>query len=154
MKKGRYAVILLVILLDQVVKLLIRGAFEPNESVDLIGSLLSLTYVKNTGAAFSMFSGARVILVILPLIVMGVGVWYMEKHPKSHWTLFLALSLAIGGGISNLFDRLVFGFVTDMFDLHFWPVFNVADIAICIGCGLLVIYILRFYDRDKAADNQ
>ena len=147
MKKKYYALMILVIIADQVVKALIRGAMEPYESRDFIGSLLSLTYVQNTGAAFSLFAGMKWLLVVLPMIVMVYGLWYMIKHDGEHWTLYLALALAIGGGISNLIDRVVLGFVTDMFDLHFWPVFNVADIAICVGCGFLIIYILCFYNK-------
>lgn len=136
---------ILIIACDQIVKALIRGAFDPGMGVDVFGSIMSLTYVQNTGAAFSMLRGMKWLLVLLPIVLCGFGIWYMTKHDKEHWTMYLALSLAIGGGISNLIDRVVFGFVTDMFDFHFWPVFNVADIAICIGCGILIIYILRFY---------
>ena len=144
MKKRYIALMLLIILLDQAVKALIRGAMEPYESMDVIGNILSITYVQNTGAAFSMFRGMKWLLVILPVAALGFGLWYMLKHDKEHWTMYLAISLMISGGFSNLVDRVALGFVTDMFDVHFWPVFNVADIAICVGCGILVIYILRF----------
>ena len=152
MKKAKYAVILLIILLDQAVKAAVRSSFDPGESKDLIGSIFSLTYVRNTGAAFSMFSGMKWLLVAVPIAAIVFGIWYMEKHRDQHWTLYLSLALAIGGGISNLIDRIAFGYVTDMFDFHFWPVFNVADIAICVGCGLLVIYVLKYYGEGKAAD--
>ena len=154
MKKKYFALMILVIVVDQVVKALIRGAMEPYESVDFIGSLLSLTYVQNTGAAFSLFRGMKWLLVVLPILALGFGLWYMVKHDKEHWTLYLALSLAIGGGVSNLIDRVALGFVTDMFDLHFWPVFNVADIAICVGCGVLIIYILCFYNKGSAENEK
>ena len=155
MKKGKYLIILLLILLDQLVKAAVRSSFEPWESRDILGSFFSLTYVQNTGAAFNIFSGMSTMLVILPLLVMAFGIWYMEKHKREHWTLYLALALTIGGGISNLIDRAIMGFVTDMFDFHFWPVFNVADIAICVGCGVLVIYILRYYGKDiKETENK
>ncbi len=152
MRKAKYGIILLVIIFDQAVKAAVRNSFEPWESRDVLGDIFGLTYVQNTGAAFNMFSGMRALLLIVPLIAMGFGIWYMEKHRKEHWSLYLSLALAIGGGISNLIDRAVLGFVTDMFDFHFWPVFNVADIAICIGCGLLVIYILRFYGKTGTDD--
>ena len=150
MKKGKYGMMLLIMLADQAVKAAVRSSFQVGESRDILGSVFSLTYVQNTGAAFSMFSGARLLLLIVPLIAMAIGIWYMEKHRDEHWSLYLALALTIGGGLSNIIDRLVFGFVTDMFDFHFWPVFNVADIAICLGCGILVIYIIKFYGRDRA----
>lgn len=149
MNKGKYGIMLLVILIDQAVKAAVRSALQPGESVDAIGSIMSFTYVRNTGAAFSMMSGRTAFLVVLPLIVMILAVWYMEKHKREHWTMYVALSFIIGGGLSNMADRLIFGYVTDMFDFHFWPVFNVADIFICTGCGLLIIYIIRFYGRER-----
>jgi signal peptidase II len=152
MKKAKYGVILLIILLDQAVKAAVRNSFDVGESRDIIGNIFSFTYVQNTGAAFSMFSGMDWLLLAVPIIAIVFGVWYMEKHTDQHWTLYTALSLTIGGGLSNIIDRLVFGFVTDMFDFHFWPVFNVADIAICTGCGILVIYILKYYGKETDAN--
>ncbi len=152
MRKAKYGVILLIILLDQAVKAAVRGSFDPGESRDLIGNIFSLTYVQNTGAAFSIFSGMKWLLVTVTVVAVAIGIWYMEKHRDQHWTLYLSLALTIGGGVSNLIDRIAFGFVTDMFDFHFWPVFNVADIAICTGCGILVIYILKYYSESKTAD--
>ena len=152
MKKAKYGMILLIILFDQAVKAAVRNSFDVGESRDIIGNIFSFTYVQNTGAAFNMFSGMDWLLLAVPIIAIVFGVWYMEKHADQHWTLYTALSLTIGGGLSNIIDRLVFGFVTDMFDFHFWPVFNVADIAICTGCGILVIYILKYYGKETDAD--
>ena len=153
MRKAKYGLILLIILVDQAVKAAVRGSFGPGESKDIIGSFFSLTYVQNTGAAFSMFRGMDWLLMAVPVLAIAFGIWYMEKHRDQHWTLYQSLALTIGGGLSNLIDRLVFGFVTDMFDFHFWPVFNVADIAICTGCGILVIYILKYYSESKDDNN-
>ena len=147
MRRGKYCIILLVILIDQIVKASIRSAFSPGEGIDVLGRVFGLTYVQNTGAAFSMLSGATYVLILIPLIAIIIGIWYMEKNRKEHWSLYLSLALVIGGGISNLADRVIFGFVTDMFDFHFWPVFNVADIAICVGCGILIIYILKYHGK-------
>lgn len=147
MRRAKYGVILVIILFDQAVKSAVRSSFAIGESRDVIGKIFSLTYVQNTGAAFSMFSGMDWLLLAVPLIAIGIGIWYMEKHRDQHWTLYLSLALTIGGGVSNIIDRFAFGFVTDMFDFHFWPVFNVADIAICTGCGILIIYILKYYGK-------
>ena len=149
MRRGKYGIMLLVILFDQIVKVLVRNAFEPWESIDVLGRFFGLTYVQNTGAAFSMLSGSTAILILIPLAAVVLGIWYMEKHHTEHWSFYLSLSLIIGGGVSNMIDRAVFGFVTDMFDFHFWPVFNVADIAICVGCGILIIYILKYSGKAK-----
>ena len=74
MNKGKYGIMLLVILIDQAVKAAVRSALQPGESVDAIGSIMSFTYVRNTGAAFSMMSGRTAFLVVLPLIVMILAV--------------------------------------------------------------------------------
>ena len=146
MKKAKYGVILLIIIIDQAVKAAVRNSFDVGESRDVLGDIFSLTYVQNTGAAFSMLTGMKWLLIIGPILAILFGIWYMEKHEDQHWTLYAAVSLTVGGGISNIIDRLALGYVTDMFDFHFWPVFNVADIAICVGCGILVIYVLKFYE--------
>ena len=149
MRRSKYGIMLLVMLIDQIVKAAVRSAFEPWESMDVLGKFFALTYVQNRGAAFSMLSGARMILILIPVVAVVWGIWYMEKNRHEHFSLYLSLSLVIGGGVSNILDRVIFGFVTDMFDFHFWPVFNVADIAICVGCGILIIYILRYHGKVK-----
>ena len=83
-------------------------------------------------------------IMVITFLALCFAVWYMERHRDGHWSLLLALELIISGGAGNLIDRAILGFVTDMFDMHFWPVFNVADIAICLGCLFLVIYIFAF----------
>lgn len=145
----RYYIITLgAILLDQLTKILIRANFAVGESVPVLGDFFKLTYIRNDGAAFSMLSGAKVFLIVLPLVAIGLAIWYMERHRRGeHFTLPLALSLIIGGGIGNLIDRIAFGEVTDMFDFSiFPPIFNVADIAVCVGCAFLILYVL-FFDR-------
>lgn len=148
MRKAKYVVIFVIILLDQAVKAAVRNSFDVGESRDVLGDIFSLTYVQNTGAAFSMLAGMKWLLIIGPVLVILLGIWYMEKNRDQHWTLYAALGLVIGGGSSNIIDRLFLGFVTDMFDFHFWPVFNVADIAICVGCGILVIFVIKYYGNE------
>lgn len=149
MKKFRYLLVAGIILLDQIVKVCIRDAMYIGESVPVIGNILKITYVQNRGAAFSIFSGQGFMLIIVPIAAITVAVWYMEKHKEEHWTLSLALSMMIAGGIGNLVDRVFFGFVTDMFDVRFWPVFNVADISVCVGAGILVVYTLVFSEKES-----
>ena len=152
MRKLRYLVVILIMALDQLVKCLIRANFEVGESRAFLGKFMSLTYLENRGVAFSMFTGKGMILVIVPILISALAIWYMEKRKDEHWTLYASISCIVAGGIGNVIDRLVLGFVTDMFDLHWWPVFNVADIAICVGCGLLVIYVLVFMDKYKKVE--
>ena len=142
MKKFDVIIMALVILLDQALKAYIRMILPEGGSKDLIGSIFSFTHVENTGAAFSLFAGNATYLLIITGICVVVGLVYLIMHKDSHWTVHLAVSLILSGGVSNMIDRAMKASVTDMFDFHFWPVFNIADIAVCVGCGLLIIYVL------------
>ncbi|MDD6881791.1 MAG: signal peptidase II [Firmicutes bacterium] len=150
MKKYRYLLVIGIIVLDQVVKLMVRSSMFVGQSIPVIDGIFHLTYVQNRGAAFSILYGQNVFLIFVPTIAVLLAIWYMEKHLKEHWTMILALSLLVSGGIGNLIDRGFFGFVTDMFDFRIWPVFNVADIAVCVGAGFLILYTF-LYTNDSTA---
>lgn len=136
---------------DHLVKLLVRSTMYCGQTIPVIGGIFSITYVQNRGAAFSLFTGRGKMIMVITFIALCIAVWYMEKHKNSHWTLLLSLELIIAGGVGNLIDRAVRGYVTDMFDMHFFPVFNVADIAICVGCGFLILYMFVFDKPDEKA---
>ena len=154
MKKTRYLLIAALLLLDQIVKLAVRTYMEVGESIPVLRNIFHLTYVRNTGAAFNMFEGMSAFLTLVPLAALVVAVWYMEKHLEEHGTLLLSMILIISGGIGNLIDRIWLGYVTDLFDfcLIDFPVFNVADIAICVGCFFLVVYIF-FFDKEQQGEH-
>lgn len=149
MRKLRYLLIAGIILLDQAVKFTVRAEMYAGESIPVLENIFHITYVQNRGAAFSLFSGSGVMLIVLPVIAVAAAWWYMEKHRREHWTLAVSLSLVIAGGIGNLIDRFFLGFVTDMFDFRIWPVFNIADIAVCIGAGVLILYTVVFYGKTE-----
>ena len=154
MKKLRYFVILGVLAADHLVKLLVRSTMYCGQTIPVIDGLFSLTYVQNRGAAFSLFAGRGTMIMVITFIALCIAVWYMERHKNEHWTLLLALELIISGGAGNLIDRAAFGFVTDMFDMHFWPVFNIADIAIWVGCGFLILYMFVFDKTSEAGEKK
>lgn len=132
-----------ILLLDQITKYMIRATMTVGESITLLGEFFRLTYVQNTGAAFSMLSGERAVLVALPLLIVFCALWYFPKHPGKHWLFYTSWMMIIAGGIGNLIDRVIFGWVTDMLDFNiFPPVFNIADIGVTIGCAMFMIYIL------------
>ena len=110
-----------------------------------IPKVVSLTYLKNSGAAFSMLENQQWFFTIITLIAMGAAFVYLYRHIKGSIWLLLGLTLIISGGIGNFIDRLRQGFVVDMFHLDFmnFAIFNVADIYLTIGVGLLLIYLLR-----------
>lgn len=137
--------ILLLILLDQAVKGYVVKEIPLGGMRHFIPKVVSLTYLKNSGAAFSMLENQQWFFTIITLIAMGAAFVYLYRHIKGSIWLLLGLTLIISGGISNFIDRLRQGFVVDMFHLDFmnFAIFNVADIYLTIGVGLLLIYLLR-----------
>lgn len=97
-----------------------------------------------------MLQNHPTILIILPAVVILIGILIICTGTKKYKPVFLwALSLMCGGGLGNLTDRLAYGKVIDMFDFGFFPVFNVADISVCVGCGLLVLYMIVYENSSK-----
>ena len=137
--------ILLLILLDQAVKGYVVKEIPLGGMRRFIPKVVSLTYLKNSGAAFSMLENQQWFFTIITLIAMGAAFVYLYRHIKGSIWLLLGLALIISGGIGNFIDRLRQGFVVDMFHLDFmnFAIFNVADIYLTIGVRLLLIYILR-----------
>ncbi len=137
-----YFIIVLVLVSDQIVKGLVTGGMAVGQSIPVIDKVFYLTYVQNTGAAFSNFEGQRLLLITITSIMLAALSFYLVKKRRSeHWTLLVALSLIIAGGFGNLIDRVRLGYVVDMFDVQFWPVFNIADIGVCVGCGFMILYV-------------
>ena len=137
--------ILLLILLDQAVKGYVVKEIPLGGMRRFIPKVVSFTYLKNSGAAFSMLENQQWFFTIITLIAMGAAFVYLYRHIKGSIWLLLGLTLIISGGIGNFIDRLRQGFVVDMFHLDFmnFAIFNVADIYLTIGVGLLLIYLLR-----------
>lgn len=138
-----YLFAVLFIAADQLTKLLVRINFYVGESVSVIGDFFRLTYIQNRGAAFSLFSGQRVLLVAVPLLVIAVALYILHRRKGEHWSLYLSWAMILAGGAGNLIDRIVLGYVTDMLDFSiFPPVFNLADIGVTGGCALFVVFVL------------
>lgn len=137
--------ILLLILMDQAVKGYVVKEIPLGGMRRFIPKVVSLTYLKNSGAAFSMLENQQWFFTIITLIAMGAAFVYIYRHIKGSLWLLLGLTLIISGGIGNFIDRVRQGFVVDMFHLDFmnFAIFNVADIYLTIGVGLLLIYLLR-----------
>lgn len=133
------------ILLDQAVKGYVVKEIPLGGMRRFIPKVVSLTYLKNSGAAFSMLENQQWFFTIITLIAMGAAFVYLYRHIEGSIWLLLGLTLIISGGIGNFIDRLRQGFVVDMFHLDFmnFAIFNVADIYLTIGVGLLLIYLLR-----------
>lgn len=142
--------VIAIVACDQLSKYAIRGLFSVNESVSVIGDFFELRYIQNDGAAFSSFTGKQAFLIAVSIIAI-IGAAFFLRKMKSEGAMFkVALLCIIAGGIGNLIDRFLLGYVTDMLSFSiFPPVFNIADIAVCLGCGILIVYVLFFMKDDK-----
>ena len=152
MKKIMYPLIaLLVIAADQITKYLVRTNMQPGERIPLIGDWMSLYYIRNTGTAFSMFEGNRYITVLLTSVLIIVCLIVIITEARAgHDLIPVLLTFVAAGGISNLADRLMLGYVTDMISCGSFAVFNVADIAVSCGCVLTMLALLLFYREEEA----
>ena len=119
------------------------------EKIPVIGNIFSIEYIENTGMAFGMMSGSRLFLVVFPVIAMTVIFILWKKYGERYSpVLSVGVIMVIAGGLSNVFDRVVFGSVTDYLSLKWFAVFNFADICACVGCALIVIGIWFFEKRN------
>ncbi|ADL07776.1 signal peptidase II [Thermosediminibacter oceani] len=132
-----------VFIFDQLTKYIVRTQMVPHQSIPVINNVLHLTYVQNTGAAFSILQGKVFFFSTASLIVIAALFFYISRIPPEQRLLRMALSLILGGALGNLVDRLRFGYVVDFIDFRIWPVFNLADSAIVIG-EVVLVYILIF----------
>jgi signal peptidase II len=148
-----YAVLVAVILvLDRWTKALILDRFDLNESVPVIDGFFNITYVRNTGVAFGIFSSISspvksILLSVFTAFAAVAVITYSYRSPVRNRLLQVALALILGGALGNLYDRLAYGYVVDFLEFYLgsyhWPAFNVADSAITTGVILLALEIIR-----------
>lgn len=139
------------VVLDQIVKYLVRANIPLGGSVPFIPRLLDLTYVQNTGAAFSILRQHTWLLTLTSaVVVLAMCLFLVKGFFKNRLGLFSA-ALVLAGGVGNLIDRVLFGFVTDMFQTTFmeFAVFNVADCCITVGVPLLFLYVWLYVGKDE-----
>lgn len=147
-KNKVYLTSVIVLLIDQIVKLLIKTNMSLNEEISIIPNFFSIQYLKNTGAAFSILENQTILLAITSIICISVIIYYLKKEENLTTAMYLSFGLVLGGILGNLIDRIVYQGVIDflsfqIFNYNF-PVFNIADIGITIGVLLLIIiYISR-----------
>ena len=145
-KRGIVAVIVLLLIgLDQLVKSYIVQQIPLGEVRSWIPNVVSLTYLQNRGAAFSMLQDQQWLFAIITLVVMVGAIWYLHKHMEDSLWMVLGLTLIIAGGLGNFIDRISQGFVVDMFRLDFinFAIFNVADSYLTVGVIILLIAMLK-----------
>ena len=137
-----FLVSLCVVLLDQLVKFFIRNSMNIGDSIPVIKNIFHITYVTNFGAGFGIMQGKTSLLIWFAIVVIGIILFYYDKIQEKK-SLQIFSGLILGGTLSNLIDRLLFGFVIDFLDFRIWPVFNIGDSCVCIGVIFLIIYFIR-----------
>ena len=134
---------LIIILIDQIVKIIISTNLKMFKSIIIIPDFFKITYVKNTGAAFSIFNNATLFLIIMSFLALYLLYKYLIKNNK----YTIESILLLGGIVANLIDRIFRGYVVDYLDFKIlnydFPIFNIADICIVIGCILLGIKFIK-----------
>ena len=147
-------VIVVAVFLDQLTKYLTVLHLKPVDTVPIIEDVLHLTYVENTGAAFGMMKDARwVFMITSTLAIIGILVYLFWKRPESKLEC-LSLAFIVGGGIGNMIDRTVLGYVVDMIDFRLinFAVFNVADSFVCVGAGLMILHLILEMVKEAKAE--
>jgi signal peptidase II len=135
---------LIIIVFDQISKLMIKSRFNLHESYQVFGNMLHFTYVQNPGIAFGIHFGTTWFYALFAGIASLFLLFYIYRMRRSRFAFRLALAFILGGAIGNLIDRFAHGEVIDFIEIGFatwrWPfIFNVADIAVSIGIVILIV---------------
>lgn len=135
------------IVLDQATKLIVANTMELYQSVDVIPRVLRLTYIRNRGAAFGMLDNHRWVFISISTVAIIAISIYLFRYCKEGRLFKLGLALIVSGGIGNMIDRVILGYVIDMIDFcpfDFWVwIFNVADSLVCVGAGIVIFALIR-----------
>jgi signal peptidase II len=140
-----------VFILDRLTKVLVERGLLLHESTAVIPGFLDLTHTRNTGVAFGFFANSKsvwvpYVLALTSAVALVLILVYSLRHPVKNWKLQLGLMLVLGGAAGNFYDRISYGYVIDFIDVFYrayhWPTFNVADSAISVGIGLLLLEVL------------
>ncbi|ANE47389.1 signal peptidase II [Paenibacillus swuensis] len=157
-----YGISILILALDQFTKWLIKSNLELQEQVQVLGEFFVITSHRNRGAAFGILQDQRWFFILITIVILAGLIWYLNRLLKEGKKLLpTALSLILGGALGNFIDRALYGEVVDFFQFTFdfslagksvyyvYPIFNVADMAIVIGVGLIIVDSLMAWRNEK-----
>jgi signal peptidase II len=151
-----YFIVGVVILVaDLLTKIWAQTRLQELGTIPLIEGVFHLTYVENRGAAFGILQNQRAFFIVITLVFAAAVIYVIFKYKNRPAILDLGISFMVAGALGNMIDRIWRGFVVDMFDFRLidYPVFNVADIFVCIGAGLLAIFFIFFDGKGKKSED-
>ena len=138
-----------VVLLDQVTKEIITRTVAVSGTVRVVNNFLEFSYAENTGAAFGTFGGKNGVFVVIGVLAIAFVLVYYRQFRTETW-MKISLGLLLGGAIGNLTDRILYHYVRDFIRIRYWflhprwwPSFNIADAALCVGAAMLILSMLR-----------
>jgi signal peptidase II len=144
-----YLIALFVVVIDQLSKAVISTSMYLGQTVPVIKNVFHLTYIRNTGAAFGIFTGQNYILAGISVMISAAVIYLHYRSPRTKKVFHSGLALILGGSFGNIISRFQGG-VVDMLDFRFWPVFNAADTFINIGVFLIIIDVLFLEDKKRS----
>jgi len=156
-------VCLLVLFLDQWTKLIIQRSLSLYQRIEVIHGFFNLVHVRNTGGAFGIFGGegggiGSLFFVVVSVVAIGSILILLTRLKEDEVIISLSLSFILSGAVGNLIDRLWHGEVVDFLDFYVssyhWPAFNIADSAICVGIGLMILALFVKDHKKKIADSR
>jgi len=141
---------------DQIVKFFVASTMSVGQSMQFIPGFMNITYVQNTGAAFSMFSNATWLLALISAVMAVVVIYFLLRYRKKFNSRLFSFSMAFiaGGAIGNVIDRIAHGYVIDMmeFDFVHFAIFNVADCFVTFGAIMFAVFVIWFWDKKKKTE--
>lgn len=145
-----YILTIIFFLIDLISKKIIEKLLYLGQSIKIINNFFNITYVRNTGAAFSILSKHTYLLVLVSIFIIMFILYYINKNKPKIKIEYISYSMILGGAIGNLYDRIVYGYVIDFLDFNIfgyeYPIFNLSDSFIFVGVILLLVYTWRCKD--------
>ena len=138
-----WAALALVLILDRATKMLVLATMQPGQSIPVIANVFHLTFLRNTGIAFSFFQDANAAFIAISSAIIVMIGFFLSQVKKEERLLNICLGALLGGALGNLIDRVLYGSVIDFLDFRVWPVFNAADSAITISAICLVVLLWK-----------
>ena len=148
-----YIICTIWLIIDQIIKGIVVSYLNVGEKINVISNLFQINYLQNEGAAFSSFTGMRVLLILITITAFYMIASYIKKNEITSKLEIISLGIILGGILGNLIDRVSFGYVIDYLSFtifgYQFAVFNFADIGIVVGIFLLIILLLRRKENAK-----